>query len=258
MAREQYPDLIGLSPKKQLSGLSSMSKSKCGKRNKSCSVHGGGCGYRFKKGDKHWICPECGADRRCWGNHVKGGSACRMHGAKGGRKPSKEKAILANIKGFNDILNSPNLLDNVTEIAAVKAISLQLIEEMTEHDQGALLDDANRAAAMIAGGLHKGYQPRIQAGVDMLLEALAPLSNARDLRHEYYETTKIHNLLVNNQLKWMMENRQMVPWVQVIEFMSIFQRFMFRYLPSSTDRANFLKDMRPYFTPSEDKKALNA
>jgi hypothetical protein len=181
-----------------------------------------------------------------------------MHGAKGGRPPSKEYAILEQIKGFNLILDSPDLLSNTQEIAAVKALGLQQVEEMLKADRGALLDDANRAAAMIAGGLRYGNQSRIQAGTDMLLEALAPLKNARSLRFEYYETVKLQNILINNQLKWAMENRQMVPWVQVVEFMSIFQRFMFKYLPNVGDRSSFLKDIRPYFAFSDDDKDKNA
>ena len=253
MAREKFPDLIDIAPKKQLNGLPSMPKGKCGKRNKSCSIHGGGCGFRFKKGDKHWICPKCGADRRCWSNRISGGKTCRMHGAKGGRPLSKQHMILEKIQGFNAILDSPDLLTNTQEIAAVKALGLQQIEEMLQADRGALLDDANRAAAMIAGSIRTGNMHRLKAGADMLLEALAPLQNARSLRFEYYETIKLQNILINNQLKWAMENRQLVPWVQVVEFMSIFQRFMFKYLPNVNDRSSFLKDIRPYFAFSDDK-----
>ncbi len=243
MAREQYPDLIGLSPKKQLNGLPSMPKSKCGKRNKSCSVHGGGCGHRYKKGDKHWVCPECGADRRCWANHVKDRPACRMHGANAGRKPSKGFAIYHNLHDFNEILASSELLNNRMHLSALEAQIQDRIKEMTETDESGYLDDANKAAAMIAAGLQKGYQPRIQAGVDMLMEALAPLKNARENRREMCEVIRLANILKDSQIKWDLANAGMIPAVVVWEFIGLNQRLMFQFIPSANDRAAYQREL---------------
>ena len=244
MAREKYPDLIELSPKKQLDGLPSLPEAKCGKRNKGCSAHGGGCGYRFKKGDKHWVCPKCGSDRRCWSNRIKGRPACRMHGGRAGRKPTKGYAIYENLTNFNEILMNPDLLNNRMQITALEAIAQDLIEEMTEHDQSALLDDAAKAATMISAGLQFGDMVRLRAGTDMLLEALAPLKNARDLRREYYDNVGLSAKLKELEMKRSLAESGMIPAVVVWEYISFNQRMMFQFIPNANDRAAYMRKLR--------------
>lgn len=244
MAREKFPDLIGLSPKKQLDGLPPLPKSKCGKRNRSCSAHGGGCGYRFKKGDKHWICPKCGADRRCWSNKVSKKKACRMHGANGGRPKKKTYAIYRGLEGFNELLADPDLLNNRMQITTLELIAEDLAKELFEHDQSALLDDLNKALRMIAGSVRVGNMSRLQAGLDMAMEAASPLTNARDLRREIYENYKLAGILKAQESKRVLDESGMIPAAVVWEFIGLNQRLMFQFIPSSTDRTAYMRELR--------------
>jgi rubredoxin len=245
--RQKFPDLIGKTPKQQLERLPTQPKEYCGKRNKMCSIHGGGCGYRFKAGDKHWVCPKCGLDRRCGSRKLEGKKACRMHGGNAGRPRTKGYAILENLKGFNDLLKDERLLSNSQHIAALDSMSLDLVHEMTEHDHSALLDEAQKAARMVVDGLRYGNTARTQAGADMLLEALAPLRHARDLRREYYDIMNLRNRMVDSERKWMMESEQMIPVSHVYEFMTIFHQLAFQFIPTQNDRAAFARRLMAYF-----------
>ncbi len=244
MAREKFPDLIGSGPKKQLDGLPSLSKSKCGKRNKSCSLHGGGCGYRFKKGDKHWVCPECGADRRCWANKVSKKKTCRVHGSSGGRPPSPSYSIYHNLGNYNEILASPDLLNNRYQIAALEAMAQKLIKEMTEHDGLALLDDLNKALRMMAGSVHRGNLTTLRSGMDMAMEAIGPLINARDLRNEFYDVQKLNGTLKDQEMKRQLATAGMIPAVVVWEYIGLNQRLMFQFVPDQNDRAAYMRQLR--------------
>ncbi len=244
MAREKFPDLIGLGPKKQLDGLPSMPKGKCGKRNRGCSSHGGGCGYRFKKGDKHWVCPKCGADRRCWSGKVAKKKACRMHGAHGGRPPSRSYSIYHNLGNFNEIIMSPDLLNNRNQIAALEAMAQGLIKEMTEHDGLALLDDLNKALRMMAGSVHVGNLTTLRAGMDMAMEAIGPLINARDLRNEFYDVQRLNGILKDQEMKRELANSGMIPAAVVWEYIGLNQRLMFQFIHSANDRAAYMRELR--------------
>ncbi len=244
--RDKFPDLIGLSPKKQLEKLPTQPKEYCGKRNKMCSIHGGGCGTRFKKGDKHWVCPQCGLDRRCASRKLEKKKACRMHGGRAGRKPTTGYAILENLKGYNAILKDDRLLRNTQHIAALDSVGLDLVKEMNEHDNSTLLDDAQKAARTIADAAKFGNMDRIRAGTDMLLEAITPLTHARDLRREWYDILALRNRLVDSERKWMMED-QMIPVLHVYEFMTVFQQLAIQFIPAQNDRAAFSRRLMAYF-----------
>lgn len=261
-SREKFPDLIGQTPAKQKKGLPPIPAGKCGKRNKTCSVHGDGCGYRFKAGDKHWVCPKCGADRRCWSNRIKDGKTCRMHGAKGGTanggggQPGREYAILENLHpNYNAILRSEKLLENSQHIAALDSLALTLIEEMKKYDYGAALDDLQKSYSMISAAHQYGNTSRIRAGLDMFLEAMAPLRSSYETRQEYYEIVMVRDRLINSQFKRMMENKQMVPWVQVMEFANLFVRIMFKHVRDQPTKTAIMNDIRPYFRPDENGNA---
>ncbi len=249
--RTKHPDLADLTPSKQLKKMPSLPEGKCGKRNKSCSTHGGGCGYRFKKGDKSWICPNCAADRRCWANRVKNSNACRMHGAggsNGGRPPSQEYAIIQNLyPQYNQILSSPELLSNVQDIATLRAIGLHLFAEMEKYDTGASMNDLQKALATIGGAIQYGNTGRLRAGVDLALSAMAPVVAAEKTRREYYDTLNLANRMRDSERKWILANQEMVPWVQVIEILDIFSQQMFKYIQDPSHRSAFTKEFKDRF-----------
>lgn len=249
--RTNHLKLAELTPTKQLKKLPKLPKGKCGKRNKGCSIIRGGCGYRFKAGDKTWVCPKCGLDRRCRSNRVTKTRACRMHGAggdNGGRPPKQAYAILSNLgPNYNEILRSKDLLDNSNQIAALDVIVNKLVEEMHQYDAGAAVDDMMKAYTMIANAQRYGNTSRIRAGLDMLLEAMAPLRTSQQVRDEIYTNYTLRNRMVDNQRKWALENKQMVPWIQVVEIVGVFQQLMFQYLPSGSDRSSFLKALKARF-----------
>lgn len=249
--RTKHPDLADLTPTKQLKQMPPLSEGKCGKRNKSCSIHGGGCGHRFKKGNKSWICPECAADRRCWSNRVSNSKACRMHGAggsNGGRPTGPDYAVIQNLyPQYNRILSNPELLSNQEDIATLQAIALKLFEEIESYDTGAALDDLQKAAAVIGGGIQYGNTGRLRAGLDLMLSAMAPLRSERDTRREYYDIIRLKTKLIDDHRKWALENKEMVPWIQVLELLDIFSQLMFKYLKSGQDRSSFTKDFKDRF-----------
>jgi len=249
--RTKHPDLADLAPAKQLKQMPPLPEGKCGKRNKSCSIHGGGCGHRFKKGDKSWLCPNCAADRRCWSNRVKSSKSCRMHGAggsNGGRPPSQEYAIIQNLyPQYNQILSSPELLNNTQDIAALRAIGLDLFEKMEKYDTGASMDDLQKAIATIGGAIHYGNTGRLRAGVDLALSAIAPVAAAEKTRKEYYDILNLVNRMRDSQRKWALENKEMVPFIQVLELLDIFSQQMFKYLPDASHRSAFVKEFKDRF-----------
>jgi hypothetical protein len=169
-----------------------------------------------------------------------------MHGGSGGRKPTKGYAIYSNLTNFNDILSSPDLLNNRYQIAALEGRGQDLLREAEEHDQSALLDDAARAAAMIKDGLHHGNMSRLQAGTDMLLEALAPLKNARDLRREWYDTLRLASILKGQENNRILAEAGMIPAVVVWEFIGLTQRLAFQFIPVANDRSAYMRELRAH------------
>ncbi len=84
------------------------SEQQCTANLKTCPILGGGCGYRYVKGDAKWQdggkCPQCGRDRRCgrWAN--TGYSVCQVHGAGSIHKGRFPKNNVKNVDIFK-----PNL-----------------------------------------------------------------------------------------------------------------------------------------------------
>lgn len=261
--RTQHPDLIGLSPKEQLEGLPPLPAGRCGKRNKSCSTHGGGCGYRFKKGDKHWVCPECGTDRRCWSRRVEGLNSCRVHGSGGktggkngngkahGHPPGLKYQVFSRLNSrYNQILSNPNLLDMKEEIAALQIRLEKVAEEITEHSERANWGDVVSSSEMINVALSHRDFPRAYAGLTMLLEAIAPYRAVQEGWADYESTVSLKSRITDLQRKWDLESGGMYSAEEVMEMVNVFQLLMFKFIPEAAMRSAFMRILRTYWKPN--------
>ena len=263
--RSKNPDLIGLTPAQQLNGLPPLPAGKCGVRTRSCSVPAGGCGYRYKSGDKHWVCPECGLDRRCWSARVKDGKTCRMHGSGGkkngkapGHPPGLKYRVFSHLNDrYNEILNRPELLESKAEIAALEIRMETVSEEITQYTERCVWADVENAAEMINSAIQFGSDSRARAGLTMMLEAVAPYRAVRDGWNEFKDTAMLKAKLIDYQRRWNLESGDMFSAAEVMELINVFQHLMFRFIPVPTERSAFMRIFRGHFKSANGNKSEN-
>jgi len=258
--RSKNPDLIGLTPAQQLNGLPPLPAGKCGVRTRSCSVPAGGCGYRYKAGDKRWVCPECGLDRRCWSARVTDGKTCRMHGS-GGKKNGKAPGHPPGLKyqafsrlnqRYNEILRRPELLEGKEEIAALE-IRLEIVsQEITQYTERCVWTDVENAAEMINSAIQFGNNSRARAGLAMMLEAIAPYRAVKDGWSEFKDTAMLKAKLTDYQRRWDLESGNMFSAVEVMEMVNVFQTLMFRFIPEAAMRSAFMRILRTHWRPNAE------
>jgi len=263
--RSKHPDLIGLAPVQQLKGLPPLPAGKCGVRTRSCSIHAGGCGYRYKAGDKHWVCPECGSDRRCRGDRIADSKTCRMHGSggkKNGKAPGhppglKYQAFSGLNEHYNEILRRPELLENKQEIAALEVRLETVSEEITQYTERCVWADVENAAEMINSAIQFGSDSRARAGLAMMLEAIAPYRAVREGWNEFKDTAMLKAKLIDYQRRWDLESGDMFSAVEVMELINIFQHLMFRFIPVPSERSAFMRILQGHFKSPNGNKSAN-
>lgn len=253
--RKKHPDLIGKTPDEQLKALPAIPDTLCGHRNKNCTHQAGGCGHKYKKGDKSWVCPECGQDRRCNSPKVKDATACRMHGGSPNRKmdPARRYAApLAILDIYNERLADPDLLNMAQEIAAIQARNFQLFEMIDANDPSLALQQLLEGLRMIDLGLTQTNFFKIRDGYQLCMESLDPIvlqaQGWIELRNNFDLQTK----MTDKQRDWLMQDRDMMPAAHVIETIIYVFREASKYIRDKNDKRQFGNSIKMIIPPSDD------
>ncbi len=243
----KHKDLIGLTPTQQLDKLPAWPDEYCQKRNKSCQPRSGGCGYRYKKGDKRWVCPECGNDRRCVAPKVTGKPACRMHGgAKGsGRAPVHMKYMPPQVILDNYHRHYPDkeLLTLGHEIAILSSYTQQLFESLEEHDVTTAHLGIRMAAEIIEEGVRDINILRIRQGLQKLQDSLDPVIMTYLTWKEIKDNFKIQTSMADKQNTWLMKKEEMMPREEVLEVLVWMGRIGLKHIKTSEDRQSYGREI---------------
>lgn len=244
---KRFPDLIGLPPDKQLKKLPKRSKQKCPARNKNCSKHRGGCGFRFMAGDPCWVCPECGLDRRCGTDKVKKKKTCRMHGANGGRPPGRQAKYIVS-KGieqaFNRIMASPDILDLSEEIAMIGARNDELNRLLDEADISHSFAEIEKNIGKLRSSVFIGDHKKMIDLAEKFLTDIEPLKSHKQIWDEIRENNKILTTMMDRMHKWQLEADLMIAAADVVEWLAHIARKFIKYLPNAQDRKRFSDEIR--------------
>jgi hypothetical protein len=244
---KKYPELIELPPDQQLKKLPKRKKIKCTARNKNCSKHRGGCGYRFIAGDPNWVCRRCGLDRRCGTDKVKKKKTCRMHGANGGRPPSKDAKYIVS-KGieqaFNRIMTSPNLLDLSEEIGMVSARNDELNRMLDNHDLSHSFETIENNIKKLRDAAFIGEHSKITKIANAFFDDIEPLRAHKRIWDEIRENNKLLTAMMAQMHKWQLEEEMMLPVASVVEWLADIARRFIKYLPNPQDRKRFSDEIR--------------
>lgn len=250
----KYTKLIGKSPEAQLKKLPKLSVTKCSRRTKTCSPRRDGCSYRYKKGDKTWVCPKCGLDRRCMTDKTKATKTCRMHGGSGGR-PHEPKYVISNaIKtAFNRIIASPELLSLKDEIAMMGARTDQLHHNLDEFAISHSWQDMTKSIDTAQKALIYGDQKTALKSVAFLAQAIEPLRAQYRIWEEIRENNKILTAMMDKQHRWNLDNEMMMSVEDVISFLARMTMLTIKYIPAPQDRKAFMREVRQYAPDSGDE-----
>lgn len=247
VTKRQYPDLIQKSPSQQLDGLDIWPDDYCQRRNRVCQVRSGGCGYRFKGGDKSWVCPKCGQDRRCSSKIVKGGKTCRMHGGTDSAGPSpkhmKYMAPQIILDNYNKVLSDPTLLTMSHEIGILTAYTQQVMDLL--EDQNAAL--ANQELRSAIGKIDKGVfnldMTLIREGLRQAYRALDPITIQILAWAEIKDNWKLQVIMAKAQNEWLKEQDEMMPRKHVLEVIIWMNRIGLKYIRDPLDRQAYGKEV---------------
>jgi len=229
---------------------------RCTARVKTCPK----CQYRYVRGDKAEMCPNCRADRRCKSRAMFGTPVCRMHGAGGALNQAQgAKFRIAHqiMNAFNRLMTDPDILNLSQEIAAVTARTDELMgmldsldsrgahEEITKivdelgilmvrllADQGAAKETFEvpaRDLRHILSGLRKAVEP---VNVEQHLWRL--LTDNFELTRRLNETER----------RWLVSNEGLLPIVFVLEVLMTIQRLTLKYIRNPEDRAAYSAEFR--------------
>jgi hypothetical protein len=253
--KTRHPDLIGKTPAEQEAGLPKFPAEWCGARTKSCPHQSGGCGYRYKGGDKSLVCPECGYDRRC--SNPKGDEPrCRLHGGSKNRVQSpysKYRIPMVILEDFSRLLADPQLLNLSAEIASVSSRTQQIFDMMEDNDPSLAIMNLLRGHDIIEEGLKKTDFFKIRKGFQIATEAMDPtIIQARawvELRNNFELQTK----MVDKQREWIAKEAEAMPREQVLEMFILVVRRAQKYITNKADRAAFRKDMAQLLPTSSGK-----
>ena len=243
LVKKKYPNLIGKTPNQQLRGLDEWPDTYCQRRNRVCQPRSGGCGYRFKGGDKSWVCPQCGQDRRCVAKKIEGKKTCRMHGsAKGaGRAPSSMKYMAPQIilDDYNKVLGSTELLTMSHEIGLLTAYSQQIMDLLDEQNAALANQELRAAVQKIDKGSYDLNMPLIREGLRDIYKALDPLMIQVMAWTELKDNWKLQVTLSKAQNEWLKEQDEMMPRKHVLEVLIWINRIGLKYIRDPADRQRY-------------------
>lgn len=241
--KKTYPHLIGKTPNQQLRGLDTWPDVYCQCRNRVCQIRSGGCGYRFKGGDKSWVCPECGQDRRCVATKIKDKRTCRMHGsARGaGRAPSSMKYMAPKVilDDYNKVLSNPELLTMSHEIGILTAYSQQVMDLLDEQNAIVANRELRAAVQKIDKGSYDLNMPLIREGLREIYKALDPLTIQVLAWSEIKDNWKLQLTLAKAQNEWLKEKDEMMPRKHVLEVLIWMNRIGLKYIRDPADRQRY-------------------
>lgn len=257
LVKRQYPKLIGKTPTQQLKGMDVWPENICAKRNKVCQPRSGGCGFRFKKGDKNWICKKCGQDRRCVSKKVSGGKACRMHGgAKGsGSAPTSMKYTAPQVilDNYNKVLDDSHLLTLSHEIGLLTAYTQQLFGLLDEENVILANQEIREAAREIDDGAHNLNMLKIREGLKKLYSALDPLSITVMAWFQIKDNWKLQTNMAKAQNEWLQQKEEMMPRKHVLEVLIWMNRIGLKYIRDPRDRQAYGREVLALLPKGRDK-----
>ena len=223
---------------------------KCGKRNKICRR----CLYRFVAGDKALICPECGADRRCRSDKVKGYKTCRMHGGTGGRPPTRVYTVVKHLKrAYNIALEQAAQVRTLAEeLAALRARNDQLFQRLDRIEEKAAVAMVRKGLDMAQAGSMSGNTNKIARGVSLAIQGVAQLEVENETWYELRLNSTLIIKIEDTMQKWDMDNQQMISAQNVFEIIVRFYGRLLKYVRDSTDRRNLSLEIRQLLPPDHD------
>lgn len=223
----------------------------CGHLNKNCRK----CKYRYKKGDRSIVCPECGESRPCRTPRIKGKNACRMHGGKGGRPPGPKYVLGPNLsQKINRVLAHPELYDLATEMSALTNRTEDLLNMSESFDHSKWGQKVDAAINRAIGAVRHGQQ-------STTFEILNELKDMRreevvndNLWFEIRENIKLQNVLAQTRHRIMLETEQTISVLQVMEVIGQIQRIFFRVIRNPADRRWVIEEIRKFYGGSNGAK----
>lgn len=244
--KNKYPELIGLEVKTQRRGLPTWPSGICKKRNRVCQTNTGGCGYRFKGGNKTWVCPRCGQDRRCVATKIRGKKACRMHGGPNqGRAPSSKKYMPPQVirEGFNSVLDDPELLTLSHEIGLITSYTQQLLDLIDEQDIVGANEIIRGNLAKIEDAIARLNMVEIRECVQEFYKAIDPLIISVAAWSEIKSNLAIQLPMAKLQNKWNRDNDELMKKEHVMEVLVFMNRITLKYVKDPKDRQAYGKEI---------------
>jgi hypothetical protein len=235
---DKYPDLIDLTPSEQLRRLPPIPDWMCGRRVRTCSLSRGGCGRRYKKGEKTWVCPKCGADRRCRNKKIQGGSVCRMHGGKSMGTPRTGRYMPPSIylKNYNRVMGDHKLIKLAEEIGMLISYNQQLWDTIDTLDVITESRNIETGLAMITQGVADGSTWKVRRGLSQAKKAYDKVWLQFRAWQEIRSNLRLMKDMMDSQHKWLVDEQAMVPRQHVLEALVWFNRIALRFIRTPEDK----------------------
>lgn len=219
---------------------------RCGRRRRNCTK----CGYKYKKGDRSWECPECGYTRKCQQLVSNPGDACRFHGGASLRGPAHPRwnggkyakdlpAALG--ERFQEAFENPELLTLRHEIALVDARLGQCLSRLSSGGIGE-----------VWVGLRKAWRAFQNAGtqkeVQEAISELSALINQGDA--DYTAWREIDGLLTQrrklteSERKARVEAQQIMTMEQAATLMAALTHSVNKRVSDPKERQAIAEDLR--------------
>lgn len=238
---DKYPDLIGLPPSEQWNRLPPIPDWMCGRRVKTCSLTRGGCGRRYKKGEKTWVCPECGADRRCRNKKVEGSSVCRMHGknSRGTPKTGRYLPPSVYLANYNKVMGDSKLIRLSEEISMLISYNQQLWDSLEEKDVITASKMIEEGLDLISDGLASGNSFKARKGLQKAKNAYDTIFMQFITWQEIKSNLRLLKDMMDSQHKWMIDEEAMIPRQHVLEALVWFNRVALRFIRTPQDKRSY-------------------
>lgn len=232
-------------------------KRKCGGKLKTCRNKE--CAMRFPK-ELHdvWDCPNCGETRHCENDAMKNNTACRVHGAKGGRPPGAQYYTPVDVQdAVYALLESPDLTSLAFNIALSKGRSDQLMRMIDDADARAARYRIKEALKILNQAIKGNKQGDMdESGVilarGMIEEALQPIFIEAQLWSEWMAHTELNRRLTETENKWLDTNDKMVPIEHVVDVFAMISKVAVQHIVDPAMIASFagaLKVIAPNLKP---------
>lgn len=225
----------------------------CTARTKTCSS----CQHRYKKGDKTWVCPNCGMNRRCQNKAITDRPTCRMHGGGGGRPPGAKYVIAKRIsETFNRVFADPTIWDMAENQATLGARFEQLIlqlDEITEEEGGGV--DASAIHILVSKARKAIYKEQENLALDCLediMEILAPANREQYLWRQIMEINEMLRRNADSHKRYLLQQESKVSINEVVEVLVLIQKLAFIFIPEPRDRKAFARKMREFLPHNRD------